>query len=103
MTVDGPIRPARRIRTHTRRPSQLPIVTDPASRPGVPGRFVRRVMAERHVRFYKIGRYLRTDGHNGDMDVDYDDVPESHAGGPDEGSHAAATAVRSMGGSAHDC
>lgn len=36
-------------------------VTEAASRSGVPVRFVRRLVAERRVRYVKLGRYVRFD------------------------------------------
>jgi excisionase family DNA binding protein len=57
--------------TITRRPARQPIpaqsgpthdlltVDQAAERLGTPVRFVRRLVAERRVRFYKVGRYVR--------------------------------------------
>jgi excisionase family DNA binding protein len=36
-------------------------VGEAAGRLGTPVRFVRRLIAERRIRFYKIGRYVRLD------------------------------------------
>jgi hypothetical protein len=80
MTIDGPIPRAGRSGNDRPRPSELLTVGDAASRMGAPARFFRRLLAGRR-----------------------DDVPESHAAGPDTVTRAAATAVRSVGGSGHDC
>ncbi|GAA0635711.1 hypothetical protein GCM10009547_44850 [Sporichthya brevicatena] len=55
------------------RPEQDPIpggllsVPQAAERLGTPVRFVRRLIAERRIRFYKVGRYVRFDA--GDLDA----------------------------------
>jgi excisionase family DNA binding protein len=36
-------------------------VSEAAERLGTPVRFVRRLVAERRIRFYKVGRYIRLD------------------------------------------
>lgn len=36
-------------------------VADAAAQLGTPVRFIRRLIAERRIRFYKIGRYVRID------------------------------------------
>jgi excisionase family DNA binding protein len=49
------------------RPQQDPIpgdllsVAQAAERLGTPVRFIRRLVAERRIRFYKVGRYVRLD------------------------------------------
>ncbi len=49
-------------RTDPRRRSQpLVDVTAASERLGTPVRFVRRLVAERRIRFYKVGRYVRFD------------------------------------------
>lgn len=45
-----------------RPPGTLLSVPEAAERLGTPERFVRRLIAERRVRFYKVGRYVRFDG-----------------------------------------
>lgn len=40
---------------------ELLSVPQAADRLGTPERFVRRLIAERRVRFYKVGRYIRFD------------------------------------------
>ena len=42
-------------------PADLVDVVDAAQRLGTPVRFVRRLIAERRIRFYKVGRYVRLD------------------------------------------
>lgn len=41
--------------------STLLTVDDAAERLGTPTRFVRRLIAERRIRFHKIGKYVRID------------------------------------------
>lgn len=45
-------------------PADLLDVTDAARHLGTPVRFIRRLVAERRIRFYKIGRYVRIDSHD---------------------------------------
>jgi excisionase family DNA binding protein len=45
-------------------PAQLLDVADAAAQLGTPVRFIRRLIAERRIRFYKIGRYVRIDRHD---------------------------------------
>lgn len=64
-----------------RRPARPPIpaqavpdrdlltVDQAAERLGTPVRFVRRLVAERRVRFYKVGRYIRFDSRDLDAFV----------------------------------
>jgi excisionase family DNA binding protein len=40
---------------------QLLSVTEAAERLGTPERFIRRLIAQRRIRFYKVGRYIRFD------------------------------------------
>lgn len=40
---------------------ELVDVADAAAQLGTPVRFIRRLIAERRIRFYKIGRYVRID------------------------------------------
>ncbi len=42
-------------------PSDLLTVSEAARHLGTPVRFIRRLIAERRIRFYKIGRYVRID------------------------------------------
>jgi len=42
-------------------PGDLLNVSEAARHLGTPVRFVRRLVAERRIRFYKIGRYVRLD------------------------------------------
>ena len=42
-------------------PSDLLDVEEAATHLGTPVRFIRRLIAERRIRFYKIGRYVRID------------------------------------------
>ena len=42
-------------------PGDLLSVTQAAERLGTPVRFIRRLIAERRIRFYKVGRYVRLD------------------------------------------
>lgn len=42
-------------------PTDLLNVEEAAQRLGTPTRFIRRLIAERRIRFYKIGRYVRLD------------------------------------------
>ena len=39
-------------------------VEEAARRLGTPTRFIRRLIAERRIRFYKVGRYVRIDRHD---------------------------------------
>lgn len=41
--------------------AELLDVTSAAARLGTPVRFIRRLISERRIRFYKIGRYVRID------------------------------------------
>jgi len=45
-------------------PSDLLDVKEAANHLGTPVRFIRRLIAERRIRFYKIGRYVRIDRHD---------------------------------------
>ena len=45
-------------------PSDLLDVEEAATHLGTPVRFIRRLIAERRIRFYKIGRYVRIDRHD---------------------------------------
>lgn len=45
-------------------PSDLLDVDEAANHLGTPVRFIRRLVAERRIRFYKIGRYVRIDRHD---------------------------------------
>jgi len=45
-------------------PTELLDVTDAAEHLGTPVRFIRRLIAERRIRFYKVGRYVRIDRHD---------------------------------------
>jgi excisionase family DNA binding protein len=49
------------------RPGDLLSVPQAAERLGTPERFIRRIIAERRIRFYKVGRYVRFDA--GDLDA----------------------------------
>lgn len=40
-------------------PGELLSVAQAAERLGTPVRFIRRLVAERRIRFYKVGRYVR--------------------------------------------
>lgn len=53
-------------------PSDLLDVEEAATHLGTPVRFIRRLIAERRIRFYKIGRYVRIDRH------DLDDYIAAH-------------------------
>ncbi len=53
--------PAARHRGMTLNTTDLVDVVDAAQRLGTPVRFVRRLIAERRIRFYKVGRYVRLD------------------------------------------
>jgi excisionase family DNA binding protein len=64
MAADGPILHPRRLREDPPTPGELLTVAGAADRLGVPVRFIRRLIAERRIRFYKIGRYVRIDGHD---------------------------------------
>jgi excisionase family DNA binding protein len=55
-TTDRPALPAPRVTGH-----DLLSVTQAAERLGTPERFIRRLIAQRRVRFYKVGRYIRFD------------------------------------------
>ena len=46
---------------HTRADRQLLDVEQAAVHLGTPVRFIRRLIAERRIRFYKVGRYVRLD------------------------------------------
>jgi excisionase family DNA binding protein len=48
----------------------------------VPVRFIRRLIAERRIRFYKIGRYVRIDGRDLDAFVEAGRVDPSQAWRP---------------------
>jgi len=45
-------------------PSDLLDVAEAADHLGTPVRFIRRLIAERRIPFYKIGRYVRIDRHD---------------------------------------
>lgn len=45
-------------------------VAEAAARLGTPVRFVRRLITERRIRFYKVGRYVRLDANDLDAFVD---------------------------------
>jgi excisionase family DNA binding protein len=45
-------------------------VPEAADRLGTPVRFVRRLITERRIRFYKVGRYVRFDANDLDAFVD---------------------------------
>ena len=45
-------------------PGDLLNVSEAARHLGTPVRFVRRLVAERRIRFYKVGRYVRIDRHD---------------------------------------
>jgi excisionase family DNA binding protein len=49
---------------HTRADRQLLDVEQAAIHLGTPVRFIRRLIAERRIRFYKVGRYVRIDPHD---------------------------------------
>jgi excisionase family DNA binding protein len=51
---------------HDAIPGDLLSVAQAAERLGTPVRFIRRLIAERRIRFYKVGRYVRLDA--GDLD-----------------------------------
>ncbi len=53
-------------------PAELLDVAGAAAQLGTPVRFIRRLIAERRIRFYKIGRYVRIDRH------DLDDYIAAH-------------------------
>jgi len=53
-------------------PADLLDVAGAAAQLGTPVRFIRRLIAERRIRFYKIGRYVRIDRH------DLDDYIAAH-------------------------
>lgn len=60
MTIDR--RPARQPIPSQATPSrELLSVPEAAERLGTPVRFVRRLIAQRRIRFYKVGRYVRFD------------------------------------------
>lgn len=44
--------------------TELLDVTDAAAHLGTPVRFIRRLVAERRIPFYKVGRYVRIDRHD---------------------------------------
>lgn len=44
---------------HDAIPGELLSVAQAAERLGTPVRFIRRLVAERRIRFYKVGRYVR--------------------------------------------
>lgn len=52
--------------------AELLDVTSAAAQLGTPVRFIRRLISERRIRFYKIGRYVRIDRH------DLDDYIAAH-------------------------
>ncbi len=63
-------RPARQpIPAQTGPNRELLTVDQAAERLGTPVRFVRRLVAERRVRFYKVGRYVRFDSRDLDAFV----------------------------------
>ena len=66
-------------------PCDLLDVDQAAERLGTPVRFVRRLIAERRIRFYKIGRYVRIDRHDLDRFVEDAriDPPESQSWEPE--------------------
>ena len=45
-------------------------VTEAADRLGTPVRFVRRLITQRRIRFYKVGRYVRFDANDLDAFVE---------------------------------
>ena len=50
-------------------PTELLDIPDAAAHLGTPVRFIRRLIAERRIRFYKVGRYVRIDRHDLDTFV----------------------------------
>jgi excisionase family DNA binding protein len=81
MTVDQPIPRPRRIRDNPLRASELLTVAEAAGRLGVPVRFIRRLIAERRIRFYKIGRYVRIDSQDLDAFIEAGRVDPPHVSG----------------------
>jgi excisionase family DNA binding protein len=81
MTVDQPIPRPRHIRDNTPRESELLTVADAAGRLGVPVRFIRRLIAERRIRFYKIGRHVRIDSQDLDVFIEAGRVDPPHVSG----------------------
>lgn len=67
MTTSRPNRPNNPVKPGAER--TLLTIPQAAERLGTPERFVRRLIAERRVRFYKIGRYVRFDAHDLDAFV----------------------------------
>jgi excisionase family DNA binding protein len=61
MSIDRQLPRQRRLQNEIPSATELLTVTEAADRLGVPIRFVRRLIAERRIRFYKIGRYVRID------------------------------------------
>jgi excisionase family DNA binding protein len=55
-TAARPVVPRPRVAGH-----DLLSVTQAAERLGTPERFIRRLVAQRRIRFYKVGRYIRFD------------------------------------------
>lgn len=45
-------------------PGDLLSVPQAAERLGTPVRFIRRLVADRRIRYYKVGRYVRLDTHD---------------------------------------
>ena len=63
-------RPSRRSAMPDRTPArELLSVLQAAERLGTPERFIRRLIAERRIRFYKVGRYIRFDSRDLDAFV----------------------------------
>lgn len=59
MTTSRPDRPNNPVRPSATR--TLLTIPQAAEHLGTPERFIRRLIAERRVRFYKVGRYVRFD------------------------------------------
>jgi excisionase family DNA binding protein len=70
MPIDRQLPRQRRLPSGVSNATELLSVAEAADRLGVPVRFVRRLIAERRIRFYKVGRYVRIDRHDIDAFIE---------------------------------
>lgn len=63
-------------------PSDLLNITEAAEHLGTPVRFIRRLVAERRIPFYKIGRYVRIDAADLDRFIQEGRIERKHDWAP---------------------
>jgi excisionase family DNA binding protein len=78
MSIDRPLPRQRRLQNAIPSATELLTVADAADHLGVPVRFVRRLIAERRIRFYKLGRYVRIDRRDIDSFIEAGRVDPPH-------------------------